>query len=52
MNHPNRYSYIILESPPKDKWGVVVKVWANIILSRTKVEQQGQKEGGAVSARQ
>jgi len=29
--HPKRCSYIILESSPKDKWGIVAKAWENIM---------------------
>jgi hypothetical protein len=37
MNHPKKCSYTILKSSPKNKWGVVVKAWANKVLSKTKV---------------
>jgi hypothetical protein len=37
MKHHERYSYTILESPPKDKWGIMAKAWANKILSRIRM---------------
>jgi hypothetical protein len=37
MKHPERCSYTILENPFEDKWGVVVKAWANKVLYRTKM---------------
>jgi hypothetical protein len=37
MKHLERGSYTILESPPKNKWGAMVKAQVNIILSKTKV---------------
>jgi len=37
MNHPKKCSYTILESLPENKWGVVVKAWANKVLSKTKM---------------
>jgi len=37
IRHPERCSYVILDNPLEDKWGVVVKAWVNRILSKTKV---------------
>jgi hypothetical protein len=37
MKHPKKCSYTILESPVEDKWGEMVKVWANKFLSRIKM---------------
>jgi hypothetical protein len=37
MKHFERCSYTIPKNPSKDKWGVVVKVWANKVLSMTKL---------------
>jgi hypothetical protein len=37
MKHLKRCSYTILESPLENKWGAMVKAWANIVLYRTKV---------------
>jgi hypothetical protein len=37
MKNPNKCSYTILESPPKDKWGGVAKAWANKVLCKTKM---------------
>jgi hypothetical protein len=34
MKYPKKCSYTILESPCKNKWGVMAKVWENIILPR------------------
>jgi hypothetical protein len=36
MKHLKRCSYTIPKSPPKNKWGVMTKVWAYKVLSRTK----------------
>jgi hypothetical protein len=37
MKHRKRCSYTILESPFEDKWGIMVRAWANKILYRTKM---------------
>jgi hypothetical protein len=37
MKHLKIYSYTIPKNPPENKWGVVVKAWANKIPSRTKI---------------
>jgi hypothetical protein len=37
MKHHKRCSYTILKSPPKDKWGIMAKAWANKNLSRIKM---------------
>jgi hypothetical protein len=37
MKHPDRCSYTILESPHEDKWGAMVKAWANKVLSKIKM---------------
>jgi hypothetical protein len=37
MKHHERYSITIPENPPKDKWGVMAKSWANVVTSKTKV---------------
>jgi len=37
MKLPKRCSYTIPKNPSKDKWGGVVKAWANKVLCKTKV---------------
>jgi hypothetical protein len=36
MKHPDICSYTIPNIPLEDKWGVLVKTWANKILSKIK----------------
>jgi hypothetical protein len=44
MKHPKRCSYIIPKSPPEDKWGIVVKAWANkTCLGQKCVQVDSQK---------
>ncbi len=37
MKHLEKCSYTIPKNPHKDKWGVMAKVWANKLLSKTKI---------------
>jgi hypothetical protein len=37
MKHFEKCSYTILENPPKDKQGTMVKAWANIVVFMKKV---------------
>ncbi len=49
MKNPNKCSYTILENPPKEKWGGVIKAWANKVLPGQKCVQVGsQKRGGGL----
>jgi hypothetical protein len=37
LKHHEKCSYTIPKSPLKEKWGVMAKVWANKVLSKTKM---------------